>query len=95
MFPYKDAGGAGDLPHLRNALARIPQSDRIDGATKRRLLARGRKILSDQQKEAEGLLDRIARVVKEWFAGPEDDSNALHIVGTDFGMPRSISFFRC
>jgi hypothetical protein len=25
-FPYKDASGKVDLPHLRNALARIPQS---------------------------------------------------------------------
>ena len=26
-FPFKDSGGAVDLPHLRNALARIPQSN--------------------------------------------------------------------
>jgi len=43
-FPYRDAGGAIDLPHLRNALARIPQSDLSDSlkadvtATAQRLL---------------------------------------------------------
>jgi len=42
MFPYKDAGGKVDLPHLRNALSRIPQSDRIDRATKTRLTTKAR-----------------------------------------------------
>lgn len=31
-FPYKDAEGKVDLPHLRNALSRLPQSDLSDAA---------------------------------------------------------------
>lgn len=45
MFPYKDASGKLDLPHLRNAIARIPQSNRIDAATKKRLQNRARALL--------------------------------------------------
>ena len=28
-FPYKDSTGKVDLPHLRNAIARIPQSNDV------------------------------------------------------------------
>lgn len=34
-LPYKDADGKIDLPHLRNALARLPQSDLSDEAKKK------------------------------------------------------------
>lgn len=50
-FPYKDAGGVVDLPHLRNALARIPQSD-LPQDVKDRLTARAQAIL-DEQKSVE------------------------------------------
>jgi len=33
-LPYKDAGGKVDLPHLRNALARLPQSTSLSPAEK-------------------------------------------------------------
>jgi len=59
MFPYKDASGKVDLPHLRNAIARIPQSNRIEAATKERLQSKARRILEDQGKEQQGLWDRI------------------------------------
>ena len=46
-FPYKDADGAIDLPHLRNAIARIPQSTApgLDDAKKKRLQNKARKLL--------------------------------------------------
>lgn len=44
-FPYKDANGKVDLPHLRNAIARIPQSN-APGLNKDALQARARKLLS-------------------------------------------------
>ena len=50
MFPVKDAQGNIDLPHLRNALARIPQSDRISQVTKNRLTARARRMLEEATK---------------------------------------------
>jgi hypothetical protein len=54
MFPYKNASGEVDLPHLRNAIARIPQSNRIDDATKSRLQARARKLLGGQKDSSVG-----------------------------------------
>lgn len=45
-FPYKDANGKIDLPHLRNALARIPQSGLPD-EVKRRVAAKARRIAKD------------------------------------------------
>lgn len=50
-FPYKGADGEVDLPHLRNALARMPQSN-APGLTPekvRQLQDRGRRILSGEQ----------------------------------------------
>lgn len=46
MFPYRDSSGKVDLPHLRNAIARIPQAD-IPQAVKDRLQAKARKILEN------------------------------------------------
>jgi HK97 family phage prohead protease len=46
-FPYKDANGAIDLPHLRNALARIPQSS-LPADVKARLTAKAQRILKEQ-----------------------------------------------
>lgn len=52
-FPYKNAEGGIDLPHLRNAIARIPQSNApgLDDAKKRSLQARARRILEDASKK--------------------------------------------
>jgi hypothetical protein len=46
-FPYKDAGGNIDLPHLRNAIARIPQSD-LSQSLKDALQAKAKKILEKE-----------------------------------------------
>ncbi len=53
-FPYKDSTGKVDLPHLRNAIQRIPQSD-APGLTEekmRELQEKARKILDAQKEEA-------------------------------------------
>lgn len=44
-FPYKDANGKVDLPHLRNALARIPQSN-LPADVKKAVTAKAEKILA-------------------------------------------------
>lgn len=44
-FPYKDANGNVDLPHLRNALARIPQSN-LPQSVKDSVQAKAEKILA-------------------------------------------------
>lgn len=65
-FPYKDAAGKIDMPHLRNAIARIPQSD-APGLTpekKRSLQARARKLLEGANKET-NWFDELVGMVKE------------------------------
>jgi hypothetical protein len=52
-FPYRDENGAVDLPHLRNALARIPQSN-LDQSIKDRLMSKGQKLLEGQKAVATG-----------------------------------------
>jgi len=48
-FPYKDASGKVDLPHLRNAIARIPQSNApgLTAEKKRQLQEKARRILRE------------------------------------------------
>lgn len=49
-FPYKDKDGKIDLPHLRNAIARIPQAG-IPEELKTKLQERARRMLEDQKDE--------------------------------------------
>jgi hypothetical protein len=48
-FPYKDANGKTDLPHLRNAIARIPQSN-AKGLNKEAVQKRAQKLLASANK---------------------------------------------
>ena len=47
-FPYKDATGAVDMPHLRNAASRIPQSN-LPQNVKDRLAARCQQLLDSMK----------------------------------------------
>jgi len=49
-FPYRDNEGKVDLPHLRNALARIPQS-KLPKTVKDKVTAKATKILDDIKEE--------------------------------------------
>lgn len=49
-FPYRDASGNVDLPHLRNALARIPQSN-LPQAIKDRVTAHAERVLNGQKSD--------------------------------------------
>lgn len=54
-FPYKDDKGKIDLPHLRNAIVRIPQA-KIDGMTKEKLdelQTKAQKMLEDENAKRE------------------------------------------
>ena len=55
-FPYKDANGKIDLPHVRNAIARIPQSNAkgLTAAKKKALQEKLRKILDAENKKRMG-----------------------------------------
>lgn len=66
-FPYKDKNGKVDLPHLRNAIARIPQSNLSDDL-KDKLQAKARRILAantEKRAMSEGTMkERIAELIK-------------------------------
>lgn len=49
-FPYRDAAGKIDLPHLRNALARIPQSN-LPQEVKDRVTKKAQSILADNEQK--------------------------------------------
>lgn len=49
-FPYKGADGKVDLPHLRNAIARIPQS-KLSASVKNKVQAKAKKLLEDMKEE--------------------------------------------
>jgi len=63
-FPYKDAGGKVDLPHLRNAISRAPQAN-LPADVKQRVQERARRILAEQTKEDDGWFDSLVARVKE------------------------------
>jgi site-specific DNA-adenine methylase len=54
QFPYRDRSGDVDVPHLRNAIARIPQSTApgLTEDTKRTLQERARRLLEGAQRAA-------------------------------------------
>lgn len=60
-LPYKDADGNVDLPHLRNAITRLSQTDTgeaggeswLTEATRKRLLSRARSLLEEANKSDE------------------------------------------
>ncbi len=71
-FPHHDSGGAIDLPHLRNALARAPQSP-FEG-----------KVMShlERHARAEGIGDRASSDVKETRSWPLAEAR---VIGSDEG----------
>jgi hypothetical protein len=64
-LPYKDINGKIDLPHLRNAIARIPQ---MTGGNKTALQARARNLLAKQHSdvaELEEVYEQIDAIPSE------------------------------
>lgn len=67
-FVYKDASGKVDLPHLRNSIARIPQSNApgLDDAKKKALQEKARGILEKEQSGGKAIsLDDRADLVED------------------------------
>lgn len=62
-FPYRDEGGAVDLPHLSNALARIPQSD-LPQSVKDAATAKAQKLLD--QHTTRSVAEYEARSSEDW-----------------------------
>lgn len=76
-FPYKDKNGKVDLPHLRNAIARIPQSN-LSADLKDSLQAKARKILAanTEKRASEGTMkEKIAALLKSADAPDIDVEN--------------------
>lgn len=67
-FPVRDATGAVDLPHLRNALARIPQSEApgLNAEAKAKLQDEARGLLADAQAEEEALAKARQIPFQQW-----------------------------
>jgi hypothetical protein len=72
-LPYKDKGGAVDLPHLRNAISRLGQSGTGEGwlssSLRKRLMAKAQRLLSSQKKS---LLDKALAWLKEAVIGVDE-----------------------
>jgi hypothetical protein len=77
-FPVRGPDGKVDLPHLRNAIARIPQAD-IPADLKDKLQARARRMLEEAQKGAslEADFELRGRLLK---AADEQADSKLHYV---------------
>lgn len=60
-FPYKDASGKVDLPHLRDAIGRIPQSS-LPATLREKLQAKAEKLLG-QQHEKDGSSKSVRKMV--------------------------------
>lgn len=65
-FPYKDANGKVDLPHLRNALARIPQS-KLPEDVKSRVAAKARRLAKGAGIKVESLFLDDAQMIGPLF----------------------------
>ncbi len=83
-FPYKNEHGTIDLPHLRNAIARIPQSGSwLSQAEKDRLQAKARTLLEGQTKT------RMKSLVKSACLAsiPVSIRKALDSIGATYSGP--------
>ena len=77
-FPIKDADGNIDLPHLRNAIARIPQSNApgLTDSKKKTLQEQARKLLEAEQKKVKTKKLVGNAPEGDWSALEVDDLNA-------------------
>jgi len=78
-FPYKDANGKVDLPHLRNAIARIPQAGSwLSSSLKSSLQAKARAMLSRAGKSmSEAGVDELTDEILADLASFDEATNEL------------------
>ncbi|MCL4836423.1 MAG: hypothetical protein KJ058_00470 [Thermoanaerobaculia bacterium] len=70
-FPVRDAAGKLDLPHLRNALARIPQST-LPAPVKARLQGKARRLLAGDNQKTTDQGDTMNPEILKLLGLPED-----------------------
>ena len=75
-FPVRDAEGGIDLPHLRNAIARIPQAKIPGLSAKEKIQSQARQLLAEATKK--NLFDKAMPLLKG--ADPTDERFVLGIV---------------
>jgi len=84
-FPIKDDSGKTDAIHVRNAIARIPQSNApgLSAEKKRSLQERSRKILAGLNKEQNpGFFEAVKETVSDAFKSflhPKKDENSFMV----------------
>lgn len=87
-FPYRDSDGAIDLPHLRNALARIPQSN-LPADVQERLTRKARQLLESATSTSENSENKAGRVMsarnQEQMHAALRSLTALHGATCDMG----------
>src|SRR5690348_8374488 len=79
-FPYKDASGSVDMPHLRNALSRIAQSS-LPADVKERLTAKAQNLLQGQNGGRGGRLEEF-RALARGYELRDDGGPLPTLVGT-------------
>jgi len=85
-FPVKDQNGKVDLPHLRNAIARIPQAKipGFDAAAQKKLQDKARRMLENAEKsvnKSEGAAVRILKAdSSEDTGGAKDERFVFGVV---------------
>jgi phage I-like protein len=80
-FPYKDASGKIDLPHLRNAIARIPQA-KIEGLDADALQKKAQRLLKQAQPSRanasmEATMDREKLIAKLGLTAEATDEQIM------------------
>jgi len=89
-LPYKDKNGKIDLPHLRNAIARIPQMKGISAELKARLQAKARRLLASATKsmsEGSAVEEAFDLLVKHGFFGEDEYMLELEHKGEEHAEP--------
>lgn len=103
MFPVKDASGKVDMPHLRNAIARAPQSN-LSPEIQTKIQKQAQRMLSEENKEEDEKAGRrvkktmMEKVKKAWetlkefmdWATPEEDDEEETGMMSMFGGKSSI-----
>lgn len=81
-FPYKDANGTVDLPHLRNAIARIPQSS-LPKDLRDKLQVRAEKLLAAQHDKAAKRVAKDARGGESTVIATDEVDGHQHTLDLD------------
>ncbi|TFG06610.1 hypothetical protein EU522_01460 [Candidatus Thorarchaeota archaeon] len=96
-FPYKNKEGDIDLPHLRNAIARIPQSTLSD-SLKEKLQNKAKKILEEIKKSAEevtvmSFCEMIKKAKESNIEFSFDDTITKQVISANTKLAEILSIF--